>query len=509
MCLLIHRSKGAQALHDAWIRDFQQRNSDGFGAWWLAKDDKGLPLIRVLKTLDQKKVLKIIRKIEQLDVEAGFHFRMRTHGAVNKENVHPYTVFKSEHRYTTVLAHNGVLGDFTPTKRMSKEAGLNHEDGPSDTAIFIEMALKPLINGFSIEAFYNEKSGAYALIEDYLGGSNKLLLTNANLGFQRLGSNWTEWGGFQMSNLYSWSAEKRFNTKPNEAPVSQAASTSYHGGTYQYWRDGKQHTATYGTSSGSSRAAYDPKYAYDKSEGRTYFREGKYLTSKEAEEYDSKQAETLALNRVVQGQVARAGGTKGSLGLSMGAEPVLLPKTGHNGAKEPRLKMKGGSVKVNLPATLVVGSEGWWTFWDQQRSYYKNNPENDEAEVDTYVDAEITAGLNSLSESAKKEALANRTSKPQAPKEVAEGTDTSKSFHWFMLYAANNATALEVAGPLCKGTWDELAELVDKNPAIASDLLQDCLEILNRHNSILDKMEKHKLRIYIKSDGSLGAITLP
>lgn len=208
MCLLMHRLRGASALSAGWLADFWQKNSDGFGAWWVDPDTKALV---VRKTLVKGEVEAIVREIEALDVEAGLHWRWATHGALDESNVHPFTLTADKAGApTTVAGHNGVLSHWAPNN--DKNGDYTERErwtGPNDTVIFVERCLRPMVQAFGAKAVFDPASPAHDVLSLLIGSGNRLLLTGVKLGFQRIGSGWVEWNGKHLSNQYAWSYAQR------------------------------------------------------------------------------------------------------------------------------------------------------------------------------------------------------------------------------------------------------------------------------------------------------------
>lgn len=82
-----------------------------------------------------------------------YHFRIATHGAVNKENCHPHRI-----RADVALAHNGIIQGFGHTKL-------------SDTVDYIERSLKPW---FDADCCVNK--GILQEIELDIGSYNKFVI---------------------------------------------------------------------------------------------------------------------------------------------------------------------------------------------------------------------------------------------------------------------------------------------------------------------------------------------
>lgn len=228
MCLLIHRPRGAKTISDGWLDDFWSRNPDGFGAWWL--DTGGEP--RAEKTQSKARATEIVRLIEGADREAGYHWRLATHGATDISNVHPYPVSRGN-RLIGYLGHNGILSRCS--EKADNAFNKTARRGPSDTAIFIEEILEPVLASAGIRPLYGKKSVAAKLLAAYMGGNNKALLLTQH-GFLRLGeTEWTSWRGMKLSNTYAWSYSSRESEDGPLSAVTPFYGSDFAAGTGNSW----------------------------------------------------------------------------------------------------------------------------------------------------------------------------------------------------------------------------------------------------------------------------------
>lgn len=90
------------------------------------------------------------------------HFRYATHGAVNRENCHPFSVGDG------AMMHNGILSNFEPYKG----------SGKSDTRHFIDSFLAPLLKEThsTLDSFF-ENDLAMPTLENLIGGSKLAFLS--------------------------------------------------------------------------------------------------------------------------------------------------------------------------------------------------------------------------------------------------------------------------------------------------------------------------------------------
>jgi hypothetical protein len=103
MCIIIHRPQGAATrLSRETLQRCATRNPHGFGIMWA---DKGkLNTARYLPG-ERKDFIKRALILQACDVPMVLHFRWATHGAVTKENTHPFVIRKGH----AALMHNGIL----------------------------------------------------------------------------------------------------------------------------------------------------------------------------------------------------------------------------------------------------------------------------------------------------------------------------------------------------------------------------------------------------------------
>jgi hypothetical protein len=192
MCLLVTQSKTSPILSDEWLEDFYDYNSDGVGVMFANNGD-----IVVKKIIP--KTAKDFIQFYRSDIQGrdcAFHLRMRTHGAIDLINCHPYEVLnRAEHGIDLWLMHNGILS-----------TGNKANEKLSDTWHYINDYLKPMLSGNPDFAFH---PAFKALIADHIGGSNKFVLMD-NEGRQVVINEdaGVYWGGLWLSNTYAWSATK-------------------------------------------------------------------------------------------------------------------------------------------------------------------------------------------------------------------------------------------------------------------------------------------------------------
>jgi Predicted glutamine amidotransferase len=103
MCIIIHRPTGAATrLSRETLARCADKNPDGFGLMW-AHGGK-LMTARYLPK-QRKDFIKRALLLQSQDIPMCLHFRWATHGAIQKENTHPFVIEKGE----SALMHNGIL----------------------------------------------------------------------------------------------------------------------------------------------------------------------------------------------------------------------------------------------------------------------------------------------------------------------------------------------------------------------------------------------------------------
>ena len=160
MCLILHKPKGETFDKQKMLNCFE-RNKDGFG--WMYYDP-GLGKIVSDKTLDMdaEQCAEFVNSLK--NYEGVFHWRFKTHGAVTKENCHPFTVTERSkgHGVDMYMMHNGVIS----TKGLPDE--VEGWEKPSDTVIFLEHVVKPILE---VKPTLIRKPAFQFLLDDYIGHS--------------------------------------------------------------------------------------------------------------------------------------------------------------------------------------------------------------------------------------------------------------------------------------------------------------------------------------------------
>lgn len=185
MCLLISQPQDVTLEEDA-LRDFYDHNKDGFGAVYLDGDK-----VEVLKVLgDVDHVVDMYNK-HLAGKKAVIHFRMKTHGDIDENNVHPYVVIKDK----LWMSHNGVL-------RCSNPA----DNSMSDTWHIIKYFLNPILR--QRPEFLNDNHWQ-TMLGSMIGDSNKFAFMDSDGEVTIINkSAGVEHFGCWLSNTYAWTPSK-------------------------------------------------------------------------------------------------------------------------------------------------------------------------------------------------------------------------------------------------------------------------------------------------------------
>jgi hypothetical protein len=242
MCLLVTQSSSSPVLSDAWLENFYDYNSDGVGVMFSNNGDL------VIKKIIPKNAQEFIQ-FYRADIQGrdcAFHLRMRTHGAIDLLNCHPYEVLnRAEHGIDLWLMHNGILS-----------TGNKANEKLSDTWHYINDYLKPMLAGNPDFAFH---PAFKALVADHIGGSNKfVLMDNEGRSVVINEDAGVYWAGLWLSNTYAWDASKsagknRVNAKKAKKQAKEIpdAKPAYKVGysSYLWDEDYRSYNASYGVGS--------------------------------------------------------------------------------------------------------------------------------------------------------------------------------------------------------------------------------------------------------------------
>lgn len=187
MCLLFSGTSSAirAAFLDTpgMVADVYAHNQDGLGFMYATAS--GLKVVKKLpkSAADVRKMIEALPKDER---EVAGHFRMRTHGDIDKANCHPYAIGETG----AYLMHNGIL-----------DTGNKADTSKSDTWHFAKNYLATL----DADVLHNEQYRR--LLGEFIGPNRFVIATpdgrmswvNAHQG--------VEAAGVVFSNTYAWSPE--------------------------------------------------------------------------------------------------------------------------------------------------------------------------------------------------------------------------------------------------------------------------------------------------------------
>lgn len=194
MCLIIHKPK-EQVIDEALLRDAATFNRDGWGIMYCIDGE--------VRTVKGTEVNELVRECAKLDEkqEAFVHLRMRTHGTISEDNIHPFQIGKTG----VYMMHNGTI---QITRKDNNE---------SDSAAFARM-LAPLIRKNHNLLF---EPALRTLIRSYIGNSRLAFLLPDGRSTLIGNGDWAEWKGCPVSNKYAWSLHRK--------GVTYSYSTSHYG----------------------------------------------------------------------------------------------------------------------------------------------------------------------------------------------------------------------------------------------------------------------------------------
>src|SRR3990172_4138376 len=151
MCIAIYKPEN-QILSDETLKNCWDNNPDGAGFMYVEND-----ILHVKKGyLNYEEFYNAYKEKEQTTVV--LHFRIGTHGEINKEMTHPFNVTNE-----LAFVHNGIISGVSTSKEYS------------DTWHFIEEILKPILirhnSIIKLKAFQK-------LINDFIGWSKLIFMDN-------------------------------------------------------------------------------------------------------------------------------------------------------------------------------------------------------------------------------------------------------------------------------------------------------------------------------------------
>ena len=156
MCIAIWKPAG-KSITKKTLETCFRKNPDGCGFGYIQINREGKKFLKISKTLEFKAFYRRFRRAERLYPESPFliHFRIKTHGKINKYNCHPFKINNNQ-----IFIHNGIISKAPKCDQQCK----------SDTQMFNNNILKKLPVGWENNVAIKE------MIEDYIGLSKLVVL---------------------------------------------------------------------------------------------------------------------------------------------------------------------------------------------------------------------------------------------------------------------------------------------------------------------------------------------
>ena len=195
MCIIFTNPASEPLLSDDWIKNFYSRNKDGYGVMYHI--DGVLYTAKGVGTEDD--AVAFYKEHAGKGVDTIFHFRLKTHGAIETDQSHPYDVFENE-TYAVAMMHNGILS-----------TGNAGDEDKSDTWHFIKDYLTPIANAHP-DVLFNE--AFIKLLGGFIGNNRFVFMSNTGqIGYVNKAQG-VMWGERWFSNTYAWDAAKAGVVKP-------------------------------------------------------------------------------------------------------------------------------------------------------------------------------------------------------------------------------------------------------------------------------------------------------
>lgn len=182
MCIAILNTKKTTLSKDI-LSNCWENNGDGAGILYI--DNKKMQVFKEMKSFENfySNYISIKKKYGKNNIV--LHFRISTHGKVNKTNCHPFLVNDD-----LGFVHNGMIYDVPTSKDFS------------DTYMFNETILKNLKDGFE----YNDV--IMDMLELYIGQGSKLVFLNSDNEYKIVNEKAGHWS---MDCWFSNSSYKQVN----------------------------------------------------------------------------------------------------------------------------------------------------------------------------------------------------------------------------------------------------------------------------------------------------------
>lgn len=222
MCIIFTNPASEPLLSDDWIKNFYSRNKDGYGVMYHI--DGVLYTAKGVGTEDD--AVAFYKEHASKGVDTIFHFRLKTHGAIETDQSHPYDVFENE-TYAVAMMHNGILS-----------TGNADDKDKSDTWHFIKNYLTPIATAHP-DMLFNE--AFIKLLGGFIGNNRFVFMSNTGqVGYVNKEQG-VIWGERWFSNTYAWDAVKAGVVKP--VPAYRGYGTGRRHSSYYDDFDDSPHTA--------------------------------------------------------------------------------------------------------------------------------------------------------------------------------------------------------------------------------------------------------------------------
>ena len=128
MCIVIYQPKGKQ-VQKAILQKAFENNPDGAG--FMVQKDKEAPYM-MKGFFDFDKFYKSYLPFSKGDYNVAIHFRIATHGTVNKDNCHPFKISSDiadtvlfNGRADSLIMHNGIISSIMTPRNLSYSDTMN------------------------------------------------------------------------------------------------------------------------------------------------------------------------------------------------------------------------------------------------------------------------------------------------------------------------------------------------------------------------------------------------
>lgn len=161
------------------FKNMVMNNRDGYGL--VVLNDGKMEVIKEMpeKGNDPEVLARLVERFK--DHQKFLHVRYNTVGETNRENTHPFTVYKGHDNHQVEFMHNGTMSDFKPS--------YNSEDKRSDTRVFAETFLSPLLSRWQGDQGLADIEDPFmkVLLEKYFNYTNRGLLISNKMNALFLG----------------------------------------------------------------------------------------------------------------------------------------------------------------------------------------------------------------------------------------------------------------------------------------------------------------------------------